>query len=68
MDNHTDAKGQTIYNDIRKTINEISDYSIRNVLRISYLFGTQPEELFGRGKDRRTVKARAHVRVLVKRR
>lgn len=50
-----DHKGLVIYNDLKKTINEISDYSIRNVLRIMYLFGTLPEELFGRGKERRTV-------------
>jgi hypothetical protein len=55
MDSQKDDKGQTIYNDLRHAINQVSDYSIRNVFRIVYLFGAQKAELIGTGKDRQTV-------------
>ena len=56
MDNQEEKKEQAIYNELRRAINNVSDYSIRNVFRIIYLFGTQKEELFGKGKERKTVK------------
>ena len=55
METQTDDKGITIYNKLRQIINKFPDYTIRNVLRVLYLFGTETEELIGRGKDRKTV-------------
>lgn len=55
METQTDDKGIAIYNKLRQIIKKFPDYTIRNVLRVLYLFGTETEELIGRGKDRKTV-------------
>lgn len=51
----SDEKGLTLYNQVRKIINDIPDYEIRNVLRILYIFGLLPTELIERGKERNVV-------------